>query len=213
MTDIEMPGRIARLRRDKVGRPVPWFVADVDGVPDFRLVKPGAVGLAVTAKSCWICGTLFARQEPRAFVIGPMCAVNLVSAEPPSHAECATYSARACPFLSTPNMTRRDRHLPADAADPPGHMIKRNPGVTAVWVCKYNRAFTVQRMPDGLLFNIGRPMFVEWWARGRRATRAEVMASIDSGMPELTDIAQHESGGLNQLNTQYRAALALIPHA
>ena len=209
-----MPARIARLRRDKHGRPVPWFVADVDGVPDFRLLKPGAVGLAVTSKCCFICGTLFARQEPRAFTIGPMCVVNLVSAEPPAHAECASYSAQACPFLTTPNMHRRDRQMPSGVAMPPGHMIMRNPGVVAVYVCRYNRAFTVKRMPDGLLFDLGAsPLFVEWWARGRRATRAEVMASIDSGMPELTDLAQNEPGGLNQLNGQYRAAMALVPHA
>src|SRR5262252_4042398 len=82
------PARIARLPHDKHGRPVPWFVAwlrdgraaepgSAGAVPDFRIIRPGAVGLAVTARCCWVCGSLFARQEPRASLIGPMCVVNL----------------------------------------------------------------------------------------------------------------------------------------
>jgi hypothetical protein len=34
------------------------------------------------------------------FVVGPMCGINRNSAEPPSHKECAQWSARNCPFLS-----------------------------------------------------------------------------------------------------------------
>lgn len=217
------PGRIARLPHDKHGRPVPWFVAWLrDGrpadpgspgaVPDFRIIRPGAVGLAVTARCCWVCGSLFARQEPRASLIGPMCVVNLVSAEPPSHGECATYSARACPFLATPRMTRRDRHLPAGTSDPPGTMIRRNPGVACVWVTKYN-AGKVNRAPDGLLFDLGpSPLFVEWWAYGRTATRAEVVASIETGLPALQAIADDQGGDApGRLAAQVEAAQRWIP--
>lgn len=58
-------------------------------------------------------------------------------------------------------------------------MITRNPGVTCVWVSTGATVF-----PDGL-FEIGEPRKVRWYAQGRPATRAEVEASIDSGMPEL----------------------------
>src|SRR5712691_10615834 len=79
------PGRITRLPRNKVGYPVPWFAARIDGQPDFRVIRPGGIQIALRQKLCWTCGIPFLRQEDRAFVIGPMCAVNRVSAEPPSH--------------------------------------------------------------------------------------------------------------------------------
>ena len=102
---IEMPSRIARLPTDR-GFPVPWFVAWIDGKPDFRVIAPGRVAEAVNKGKCWVCGgTLFGT---RAYVVGPMCAVNRTSAEPPSHRDCARYSAKACPFLSRPTMRRRD---------------------------------------------------------------------------------------------------------
>jgi len=222
LTTLAEPGRIARLPHDKHGRPVPWFVAwFADGeyappgcpgaMPDFRVIKPGAVGIAVAAKCCWVCGCLMARQEPRASVVGPMCVINRVSAEPPSHADCATYSARACPFLATPNMVRRERHLPPGVTDPPGTFLRRNPGVTAVYVAKYN-AGKAQRVHDGLLFELGAPMFVEWYARGRPATRAEVVEGIESGMPALRDIAAEQGDGAPAaLDQQYRAAQRWIP--
>ena len=74
--DSTEPGRIALLPRNKVGYAVPWFVATIDGTPDFRVIKPGAIEDAQRRKLCWVCGVPFQRQEDRAFVIGPMCAVN-----------------------------------------------------------------------------------------------------------------------------------------
>ena len=109
---IDMPGRIALLPRNKVGYPVPWFVATINGQPDFRVIRTDGIQIALKRGLCWVCGVPFLRQEDRAFTIGPMCAVNRVSAEPPSHRDCAVYSAMACPFLATPNMVRRDRHKP-----------------------------------------------------------------------------------------------------
>lgn len=205
------PGRIAMLHHDKHGRPVPWFVAWIDGQPDFRVIKPGAIGAAVTARLCWVCGVLFARQEPRAFLIGPMCAVNRTSAEPPSHYDCAAYSAMHCPFLATPRMTRRERHLPEGAAEPAGFMIRRNPGVALIWVTRYN-GWAPFRAPGGLLFDIGEPEWVEWYAQGRRATRTEVLASIDSGLPILRQAAEAEGAeALADLDRQHAAALELVP--
>ncbi len=222
MTEIEMPGRIARLRRDKHGRPVPWFVAwlDVEGndvwpptdgaLPDFRIIKPGAVVTAHTSGICWVCGTLFLRQEPRVFVIGPMCAVNRNTAEPPAHYHCARYSALACPFLAHPNMIRRERRLPPGVAEPPGIMIRRNPGVALLWVSKYNN-YGIQREPrGGLLFRLGDPIDTEWFAQGREATRAEVMESIDTGIPLLREQCA-SAGEADALDKAYRAALRYVP--
>jgi hypothetical protein len=47
-----------------------------------------------------------------------------MSAEPPSHRECAEYAVRACPFLTRPLAVRNERGL--DGFEPAGVMIKRN---------------------------------------------------------------------------------------
>jgi hypothetical protein len=210
-TATGMPRRIERLPRDRVGRPVPWFVAWIDGKPDFRVIGPGKLQAAVSQGLCWVCGVPFLRQEDRAFVIGPMCAVNRVSAEPPSHADCAVFSAMHCPFLATPQMVRRERHLPEAAKRPAGIMIRRNPGVALVWVTRY-KSWHQERDGDGVLFRIGDPVRALWFARGREATRAEVLASIDSGLPILREAAEADGpDAVAALERMHQDALALIP--
>lgn len=212
--DVPLPPQMARLPRDRHDRPIPWFVhIDDAGAPDFRVIGRGRMAEAHRFELCWVCGRRRGRHA--AFVIGPMCAVNRVSAEPPSHLDCAVYSARACPFLATPSMRRRDRDLgPLDAATP-GVAIERNPGVAVVWS---SRTWTPFRVPDigpstaGVLWGIGESTAVSWWAHGREATRAEVLASMDSGMPRLVDAAKLDGPtALAQLDLQLAAALQLVP--
>ena len=211
-TDEQMPGRIDRLPRDHVGRPVPWFVAWIDGKPDFRVIRPGGIQVALRDKMCWTCGIPFLRQEDRAFVIGPMCAVNRVSAEPASHLDCAVFAATHCPFLATPQMVRRERHMPREAKRPAGEMIRRNPGVALVWVTGYKSWSTFSDGNGGTLVNVGEPKRVLWFARGREATRAEVMASIDSGLPILSEMAEAEGpDAVAELERMHQRALELVP--
>jgi hypothetical protein len=80
--NVPMPDRVARLPRAR-GYPAPWFVAWVEGKPEFRVVREGGVVEAARADRCWICGQRLGRY--RAYAIGPMCAVNRTSSEPPSH--------------------------------------------------------------------------------------------------------------------------------
>lgn len=201
------PPRIARLPRNTAGYPVPWFVAWIDGTPDFRVVGPGKLDDAVRFSQCWLCGDTLGSFA--AFVIGPMCAVNRVSPEPPSHRDCATYAAQACPFLTTPGMRRRDSSLPDGATDPDGIMIARNPGVALVWV---SRRWRMQ--PRYRLFDVGDPVETLWYAQGREATRDEVLAAIDSGMPLLRAEAERDrrpDAALAELNRQHERALQLVP--
>jgi hypothetical protein len=212
VTSINVPGRIACLPKNKASYPVPWFVATIDGTPDFRVIKAGAIQKALRYSLCWVCGDPFGRQEDRAFTVGPMCGVNHVSAEPPSHRDCAVYSATACPFLATPNMVRRDRHLPAAAVEPAGIAIKRNPGVALVWVTGHRSWRKVSDPEGGILFDIGEAREALWFARGRDATREEVLASIDSGLPILAEMAEQDGPEASaQLNIMHAAALELIP--
>jgi hypothetical protein len=208
----DTPGRIAALPVNKVGYAVPWFVAFIDGVPDFRVADGRHLAQALQHGLCWVCGTPFGRTEDRAFVIGPMCAVNHISAEPPSHRDCAVYSATHCPFLSVPNMTRRDRHMPEGAENPAGFMIRRNPGVALVWVTGCRSWSKISDGDGGTLFDIGEAKEALWFARGREATRAEVLESIDSGLPILARMAEQDGpDAVATLGMLHAAALELIP--
>jgi len=174
--------RIAKLPVDERGYPVPYFVAFVDGKPDFRLTDSKKYVACIKERRCWVCGDPLGKYL--AFTIGPMCAINRTTAEPPEHFECAEWSVKGCPFLSKPQMVRREDEL-TEALDQnvSGIMIKRNPGATCIWVTKSYSIFRDhQRKP---LIKIGEPESVTWWKLGRPATRDEVMESIDSGLPRL----------------------------
>lgn len=178
--NVAMPPRIKRLPISPKGFPVPWFVAYIDGEPDFRVIGPGKFRDALQRNRCWICGEPTGARK--AFVIGPMCTINRVSAEPPSHLDCAEYAVRACPFLSKPRMRRNEADLPKDHQNPAGIMIKRNPGVAAIWITRH---FSLMREGGGVLYHLGEPERVLWFAEGQPASRAQVDLSIATGLPEL----------------------------
>lgn len=205
----EMPERMRGLGRDGAGRVVPWFVhVAEDGEPDFRVIGAGKIEEAYLKGKCWVCGEKLGVFK--AFVIGPMCTVNRTSGEPPSHRDCARYSAHVCPFLTTPRMKRRERDLPSEVLEPGGVMIKRNPGVTVVWVTK-----SFARVEDdngGSVFRIGPAESVEFFCEGREASRAEIMESFDSGLPILMEIAREEgTKAVAALERMYFKALQLVP--
>jgi hypothetical protein len=222
-----LPDRMQRLARDHRGFPVPWFVQwlDPDGkpalygavgaAPDFRIMDSTKLVRAVRERRCWVCGETLGRNM--AFTIGPMCVVNRTTAEPPSHLECAEFSAKGCPFLTRPKMRRNEKDMP-EHKPMAGFGLKRNPGATCIWVTREYSPFRVragaQGGGDGVLFRIGEPVSVHWYAEGRQATREEVMASIESGMPALLDVAHkdHEpSVAVQALHKQYDAAMPLLP--
>jgi hypothetical protein len=192
-----LPMRLRRLPVDRRGYPVPWFVQWIDGQPEFRAMDPQKFAIAIREKRCWVCGDVLGAYL--AFVIGPMCAVNRTSAEPPCHLECAQWSAEHCPFLSRPTMVRREDDLTAQAV-PGDASLLRNPGCAGVWVTKSGYRF--YRAPgqsaSGYLIEMGPPLRVEWYAEGRPATRTEVEASIASGMPFLMEACDKETTALGR---------------
>jgi len=207
--DIPIPERMRRRPISATGYPVPWFVAWLDGAPDFRVVDAPKVGRAVRGNLCWLCGETLGRHL--AFVIGPMCAVNRVSSEPPCHRDCAEYAVRACPFLVRPRMRRNDKDRPAEAVEPGGVMIRRNPGVALIWI---TGGYKIFRADGGTLFRIGSPEHVRFFAEGRPATRDEVMASIDTGLPALREIAERQGPeAVIALDHEIRAAMTLVDAA
>jgi hypothetical protein len=219
---IPVPEGVRALPVDPVRKiPVPWFVPWVDGpdgvpVPEFRAADARKRDAAIRQRRCWVCGRgLGAPGGAVAFVVGPMCTVNRVSAEPPAHMDCAAFSARACPFLSKPHMRRRSDDLPADRVGPEtGVMIRRNPGCCAVWVARVYQAFRAPNSDGsvGVLFDIGSaPERVDWYAEGRAATRAEVEESVRTGVPLLRETCAGDADALAALDARVEAARVYLP--
>lgn len=194
----DLPIRMKDLSIDERGFPVPWFVAWHDGKPEFRAMDPSKFVKAIRNKLCWVCGERLGVNL--CFVAGPMCGINRTSSEPPSHVECARWSARHCPFLSNPRMVRREDEEINNASlkdCAAGFAITRNPGVAMLWI---TRQYEIFKVDSGYLITMGEPESVEWWACGRVATRQEVVDSIQSGLPNLEAIAKMETGGLQALH-------------
>lgn len=204
-----MPNRLHRLPRTAAGIPIPYFVAKVEGRYDFRVMDVEKLPKAIRHRLCWLCGQPMGRMM--CFVVGPMCVVNRVSAEPPMHRDCAEYALQACPFLTQPGRVRREAGLPEDRVMH-GIPILRNPGVSALYV---TRSYQTFKPPGGgVLFDMGRPEEVAWWAQGRAATRAEVETSIASGLPALEEAAAQDrrpDDARAALIGQVAQAMVLLP--
>lgn len=217
-----LPPRIARLPTDHRGFPVPWFVQwfskDSEptefgtGEPDFRVADQRKLLRAVKESRCWICGDILGIHK--AFTIGSMCAINRVISEPPQHRDCAIFAATACPFLTNPRMRRNEKDLPEKRVEAAGTALKRNPGVACVWITKSFRLFKPHRGNTGVLFALGDPEEVLWFAEGRPATRNEVWTSIESGLPSLRDEARLQGAhAVQALERQRERTMPLLPAA
>lgn len=192
---VELPKRMRSLPTTRGGVPVPWFVIWLDGEgeaqretgpgegrPEFRIVGTDRFARAVRSGLCWICGKRL--ETLQSFVLGPMCGVNRTSSEPPSHPDCAEFAARVCPFLSDPTAVRREGGLESSVA-PAGVMLRRNPGVALVWTVRRGEWRLFPDEQGRPLIDIGEPVRADWWVRGERATREEVEASVEAGLPAL----------------------------
>jgi hypothetical protein len=196
---------------DELGRPVPWFVDYLDdGKPEFRSMDGRKYGRAIKEKLCWVCGNPL--KGTYVFVAGCMCGINRTSAEPPSHPDCARWSARNCPFLANPNMVRRedeimDNNKLREAAA--GFAIARNPGVTLLW---FTREYEVFNAGGGKpLIQMGRPSGVEFYHKGKPATLDEIEESIAGGIGLLEAVARTEPGGIEALRRAEERFRKLLP--
>ena len=187
----DLPERMKSLPVDHRGFPVPWFVAWVDGKPVFPAMDSDKLRQAIHYGKCWVCGQPLGRFKY--WVIGPMCVINRVSSEPPSHQGCALFSVKNCPFLANPRMGRvpRDKYGGKDAA---GIMLDRNPGATALIETQGPITFHSDGR-GGVLFEVKPIASVSWWAEGRTATAEEVKHSIETGLPALRKIAEEDRAG------------------
>ncbi len=182
---VEMPARIKILPvcpKRKV--PIPWFVAMENGVPEFRCADHDKFMQALTYRLCWVCGQKLGTFVT--FVTGPMAGMNRSHGEPPCHRDCAEYSARACPFLSRPNMERREAGMPEDIHIS-GEIDSRNPGVTLLWTTKKYTWFHDGK--GGLMLSLGEPVAIDWYAEGKPATREQVDKAVAISYAKLGELA------------------------
>lgn len=207
----DLPAKMRGLPTDHRGFPVPWFVPWVEGKPVFPAQGHGKADRAWDHNLCWVCGGQLGRLS--SYVIGPMCAVNRTSSEPPCHLECARFSARNCPFLANPRMRRSIPFCQAEGRVA-GEGIERNPGATLLWIVKTQAKGERFFAGNGYLFEIGPRHAHEWYANGRIATRAEVLTSIETGLPLLEEYVETDpdpTGARAEFERRKDAALALVP--
>jgi len=202
----QVPDRIRQLPVQR-GYPVPWFVQHFEETGyDFRVVDGRKMRRAIRDKLCWICGESLGSTW--VFVLGPMCIINQINSEPPSHRECAEFAVRACPFLMQRQVKRNDHNMPDGAVPAAGEHIDRQPGVMALWI---TNKYTIVPAPggSGLLFEVGKPSQVIWYREGRTATRSEIMESIISGFPALEEMEMPDTFGMRELHRRKEQAIRL----
>ena len=204
-----LPDRMRGRPVTEKGYPVPWFASKPDGVTyDLRVIDARKVVRAVKEHRCWICGEPLGRHL--SFVIGPMCAVNRISSEPPQHRECAIFAAKACPFLTLPKAQRRDHNYPEGYLEPDGEHLAHNPGACAVWCTMGCHVFRGPK--GGVMFGLGEPVEIWWFAQGRPATREEVVEAMNLGLPKLREAALQDGGDADvRLAELVSQAMTLLP--
>lgn len=210
---VAMPGRVRALPRNRAGYPIPWFASTTpDGGRDLRVASTPRWWACVRERLCWICGQRRSRRD--AFVVGPTAVVNRTTSEPPCHIDCAEYAAKACPYLTRPDMVRRPNGIP-EGAGLPGVAVLSNPGVTAVYVTTKWELF---HPPDGAatdwLIRLGDPLSVSWWTQGRTATHPEAYDAMRAALPtlhELCDTDPDPDRSHRILTAQWRRAVRLLP--
>lgn len=100
-----LPARMRKLPVSSHGEPVPFFCRWVDGKPAMRAADPLKLAACHDRGLCVLCGEPLGQYK--AFVLGPMSAVNRLSDAPPAHTECAKFAAMTSPDLALVWVTRR----------------------------------------------------------------------------------------------------------
>lgn len=206
-----LPPRFLKLPLDERGYPIPWFVAKLpDGRRDFRVANSNKRAIAVKKKLCWLCGEKVGRYM--AFVIGPMCAVNRNTSEPPCHRDCAIFAATACPFLTRPKADYRAAGLPDGYK---GHIgaLPGNPGAACIWITMSYKPYQVPGGGRGdWLIRVGPPLEVLWFAEGKPATRQQILDSFNERLPLLREVAKSQSPAAEAaLADSVNATMHLLP--
>lgn len=183
-----LPAYMRDLPLSEQGYPIPYFVGMDNGRPNFQLADTRKWLNCTEQGRCWICGKTLGAFK--VFAIGPMAAINRISAEPPSHLDCAEYAVAACPFLLHPKAKRRalDETLPL--VMPPGVHTEHNPGVMLLWTTK-SSTFNSRARPS--IIHLGEPTTVRWYSEGKAANRLQATAAMDDARERLSEMCANNA--------------------
>lgn len=202
----ELPARIKLLPVHR-GFPVPFFVAKVDGQWDFQIADPEKRRLCINHDLCWICG------QPmgvfKTFVMGPVAAMNRITAEPASHVECAEFAVQACPFMVNPSFQRGSTDREEELMPAGGVMLLTNPGVSALWTSK--KPPKPRSAAPSVVLEVGEPTVVRWYVMGREATRNQVLVALDAGIAQHLTPRCHNEGDLATVQALRTQLLPYLP--
>lgn len=178
-----LPPRMRTLPRGADGQPIPYLLTQVATKYESALGAELALAAMCEQKRCWLCGDKLGQYA--AFVAEPLTSVTKISRTPPAHHDCAKYAALT------------------------GLLQPKSLKVSLVWV---TRDFQMQRAANGHVFVVGDAEQAFWFADGRCATREEVTAVMQEGLPNLYEIAKRSgNAALGGLDLQVARALRKIP--
>lgn len=109
MRHFEIPKFLDHLPVNEKGYPIPYFVAIVDGKPDFRLLDSVKQLACINGKKCGVCGKTIPNTQFY-FVSGYFGYLNSISTDPGMHRECAEFSLVACPHMHFKKAERREEY-------------------------------------------------------------------------------------------------------
>lgn len=104
--NLEIPKELSHLKIDSRGYPIPYFVSEINGKPEFRFLDHNRLQMIINRKVCHICGKKLP-DNLFYFIAGPMGLENRISTDAGMHLLCAEFSLRACPHLFLQKAERR----------------------------------------------------------------------------------------------------------
>lgn len=156
-----MPPRVASLRRDDRGYPIPYPVLyDAQGKPDFRVVDPDKWMRAIKCRLCGVCGDPLGAHL--AFVGGPGSMESRYFTDLPMHRDCAIYALQTCPFLAAPRF-QYSRSISPELRVNESVSTKR-PETFGLGIA---RSFELAQAPGGdVVLRAGVFESIAWWRHG-----------------------------------------------
>ncbi len=112
---LEIPKELSHLKIDSRGYPIPYFVSEINGKPEFRYIQPERQEMIIARKVCHICGKKLP-DDSFYFISGPIGFKNRISTDAAMHRVCAEFSLRACPHLYLQKSERRENDDVAKSA-------------------------------------------------------------------------------------------------
>lgn len=167
-----IPKELSHLKIDERGYPIPFFVTNRNGKPDFVLLNTERQMQCVEKKLCPICG-LKLYKDYSYVITGPLGLKNCMVTDPPMHRVCAEFSLRACPHMYFQKAERKETGVDRDAVQEAIHNLDKPAVLFLVKIDKIK-----QRPHEGHVYLNFRPVSAEQYEyRNGLLTKVELLDS------------------------------------